>query len=237
MKDANGLPQYARIADELRSRLRRLPLGAPFETEQEIAEEFGVSRGTVRQALKTLEQEGLLMREQGRGSFRAQPNESPYVFRLEQSFSDSIRKIGVESGLRKLSVKMVPAPAPIADMLHIPRGTKVRRVSRVRTVGGMPFAYGVGYLRADQVPQFFKRDYRTTLSDLVRNDMHLHIESQRCEVYAAVADEEIASALSVPLGASVLKLCFFCRSTSGVPMLLDTFFFPPTQTMRFESPL
>lgn len=236
MKDANGLPQYARIADELRGKLRRLPLGAPFDTEQEIAKEYGVSRGTVRQALAVLEHEGLLMRAQGRGSFRAQPNESPYVIRLERSFSESIRETGLESGLRKLSLTTVPAPAPIADMLNIPRGTKVRRVSRVRMVGGEPFAYGVGYLRTDQVPQFFKRDYRTTLTDLVRNDMHLHIEFHRCEVYAAAADEEIASALSIPLGAPVLKLCFFCAGANNVPILLDTFYFPPTQTMQFESP-
>lgn len=236
MTKAGEIPQYMRIADTLRIRLRQLPVGAPFQTEQELTDEFGVSRGTVRQALDVLVHEGLLQRTQGRGSFRTKPNDMPYLFSLERNFADSIREIGTNSSIRKLSVMLVPASQEIAKILNVPRGTKVRRVTRIRTVEGEPFAYGVAYLRTDLIPAFYKRDYSTSLSTMLHTKLDVHFESRQCECYAAAADAEIAEALSIPEGSPILKLSFFCRAYGGEPMLLDTFCFPPSQTMQFTSP-
>ena len=51
MKPVNELPLYLKIADDLRAKLLLLPIGAPFETEQALAEEYGVARGTIRQEI------------------------------------------------------------------------------------------------------------------------------------------------------------------------------------------
>ena len=59
MKPVPELPLYLKIADELRARLLQLPADAPLETEEALTEEFGVARGTIRQALNVLVQEGI----------------------------------------------------------------------------------------------------------------------------------------------------------------------------------
>ena len=94
MKTVSELPLYLRIADELRAQLILLPVGAPFETEQTLTDRYGVSRGTIRQALDVLVQEGILTRTQGSGSYRSQPTAVPYRFTLTQELTDSIRAVG-----------------------------------------------------------------------------------------------------------------------------------------------
>ena len=234
MKTKTSLPLYLRIADELRARLILLPVGAPFETEQALTAEFGVARGTIRQALDVLVREGLLLRTQGSGSFRTQPVISPYQITLTQELSDSIRAVGTNSIIRELSVTHVPASSVVADALHIPHGTKVCKVTRVRLVDGKPFAYCEGYLRADLVPVFYKRDYDTSLSNLIRNKLKVHIGSRRCSFAAAAADEAIAAALEVSFGAPVLKVSVFCTTYGDEPLLTDAFYFPASQALNFD---
>lgn len=232
MNDRQIHPQYERIADELRARLLPLPLGAPFDTELSLANEFGVSRGTIRQAIDVLVREGLLTRTKGRGSFRSQQLPT-HSFALVRSLTSAIREIGSKSEVRDLSITVVPAPPEIADVLNIPHGSKVRRVVRVRVVNGIPFAYGVSHVRTDLVPKFYKRDFRSSLSDLVRNTLNVHIEDRQCECFASAADPVVAEALSVPAGAPVLNLTFVCCGRERVPLVIDQFRFPSTQVLRF----
>lgn len=72
MLDPNsGIPLYLQIRDLLRTEILEKPYreGEPFHSEQELVERFGVARGTVRQALVALEQEGYIQREKGRGTY------------------------------------------------------------------------------------------------------------------------------------------------------------------------
>lgn len=234
MKDQPELPCYLRIADELRARLRLLPLGAPFDTEQALVKAYGVSRGTIRQALDVLEREGLLVRSQGRGSFRSQSDAYTFHMELSSDVAQSVRGIGRNSDISHLSITLVPAPPEVADHLNIPHGTKVRKVSRVRTVNGESFAYCVGYVRTDLVPPFFKRDFSSSFSELVRNTLHLHIGSRSCLLLADAADRTTADALHIPVNAPILRLRFLCRTHAGEPMLVDTLNFTPSQTLHFE---
>lgn len=233
MHGKNEIPRYLRIADVLRVRLRLLPFGAPFETEQSLTEEFGVSRGTIRQSLDILMREGLLTREQGRGSFRSKPSDSEYTLRLESELTTSIREIHLKSKLSNLSITLIPAPSAVADILQIPHGTKVRKVTRVRIVDDEPFVFCTAYLRTDKVPGFYKRDYHTSLGELVRDTLKVHIHERHCDFLAAEADETVASALMIPVGTPVLTVNLFCKGYDGEPLLTDTFCFPSSQSLHF----
>ena len=234
MKALSEIPLYLKIADELRAKLIELPVGTPFETEQMLTKEYGVARGTIRQALNVLVQEGLLTRTQGSGSFRSQPINSSYRFTLTQELTESIRKIGVSSSVRNLSITLVPALIDISELLHIPRGAKVRKVTRLRVIDGKPFAYCEAYLRTDSIPAFYKRDYTSTLGDLVRNKLQVHLGDRRCEFRAVAADETVAQALAIPLGSPVLMVSILCFGYDREPLLSDVFYFTSSQTLRFE---
>lgn len=234
MKPVNELPLYLKIADDLRAKLMLLPVGAPFDTEQSLAETYGVARGTIRQALNVLVQEGILTRAQGRGSFRSESQDMHYNVMLSKELTESIRQIDANSSLRGLSITTIGATPDIAELLRIPRGTKVRRVTRIRTVDGVPFAYCIAHLRTDTIPAFFKRDYKSSLGRLIRFDLKVHIESRHCDIFAIAADETVAAALAIPVGTPVLKIILLVFGRDQEPLLSDVFYFPSSQALHFE---
>ena len=234
MKPVNKLPLYLKIADDLRAKLLLLAVGAPFETEQALAEEYGVARGTIRQALNLLVQEGILTRAQGRGSFRSESANSQYNVMLSKELTESIREVDANSSLRALSITVINATPAVAELLHVPHNTKVRRVTRIRVVDGTPFAYCIAHLRTDLVPAFFKRDYKSSLGKLIRYDLKVHIESRHCDIYATAADETVATALSIPVGTPVMKIMLLVFGRNHEPLLSDVFYFPASQALHFE---
>ena len=234
MKPINELPLYLRIADDLRAKLLLLPVGTPFETEQALSEEYGVARGTIRQALNVRVQEGILTRAQGRGSFRAESANAQYNVMLTKELTESIRKFDENSALRGLSVTVINATPAIAELLNVPHNAKVRRVTRIRTVDGVPYAYCVAHLRTDTVPAFFKRDYKSSLGKLVRYDLKVHIETRHCDIFAIAADETVAEALSIPVGTPVMKIALLVFGRDHEPLLSDVFYFPSSQALHFE---
>jgi GntR family transcriptional regulator len=131
-----GLSRYGALAAELRQRIvdgHWLP-GTALPSEQQLATERGVALGTLRQALAVLAEEGLVERRHGRGTFvRAALAGAPMLrfFRFGE-------RDGEIPASRIVSRQVVAAPAAAAAGLGLPGGTKVLRLRRVRSVGGLP---------------------------------------------------------------------------------------------------
>ncbi len=120
-------------------------LNSKIPTERELCEIYGVSRITVRQALKKLEDEGYLYRKQGKGTF---VKSQQFVQRLSQfySFSEEIKKMGSVPGTRILSFGVVEAGLAIAQKLNIAKGDRVFAIRRLRLADGEPFAVETSYI-------------------------------------------------------------------------------------------
>jgi GntR family transcriptional regulator, arabinose operon transcriptional repressor len=111
-------PLYLKIRDALRSEILEKPYqaGEPFYSEGDLVAKYGVARGTVRQALATLEQEGYIRREKGRGTFVAfkgfapgQANSTTICF-IVPHFRDSYVPtilLGVEAAAREYGVNVI----------------------------------------------------------------------------------------------------------------------------------
>src|SRR5574341_1328957 len=87
------LSKYYQLAEIFRDEisLGTLKPGSQFPTEDSLCREYEVSRGTVRQAVSLLVQEGLICRQQGRGTFVNSPRLGPTFFTLT-SFNEDIRQ-------------------------------------------------------------------------------------------------------------------------------------------------
>ena len=84
---AEGVPKYIEVRDNLRQRAQAMYSGEQLPPEPELCDQYGVSRITLRHAVDDLIQDGLLVREQGRGTFRtAKQGESQH-----EVISDHIR--------------------------------------------------------------------------------------------------------------------------------------------------
>jgi len=165
---ASPLPLWAQLLVQLRSRLAEGDFEEGFPTDAALMEEYGVSRQTVREAIRHLVSEGLVERQRGRGSRVRKPEfEQPMgslysLFRLIEG--QGVRQTSV---LRALEERVDPV---IALQLGLDRRAKLVYVERQRLAGGAPLALDRAWLPADMARALLEADFEHTAfyDELVR---------------------------------------------------------------------
>src|SRR5690349_13556362 len=126
-----AIPLYVQIADLIRQRIARghWPAGTRLPTLEALVEEFGVARVTVRQAMDVVSAEGLVTRQQGRGTFVAAPRQERSWLRVETSL-EALGRVYAGTKPRLLTISETIAPAPLGpeDGPPAPRYRYMRRV-------------------------------------------------------------------------------------------------------------
>lgn len=132
---------YYQIAQALRQYIESgmLKPGDAIPTEEELQRSFAVSRGTVRQAVRELANEGFLRVDRPRGTFVTRPKLQETLPEL-QSFSNQVRKQGLEPTARVLAVAIEPASTYVAQRLGIAQGAPTLRLDRLRGANDEPIA-------------------------------------------------------------------------------------------------
>lgn len=132
-------PLYVQLMDELEASIRSgvYKPGDKIMTEAEMAREYGVSLITVRKAVGSLMEKGLVVRKQGKGTFVTKPKYSRNMKKL-QSFTEMCEQMGVKPGARVLENRLIAADKKVADRLGIEPGSNVVYISRLRLADGEP---------------------------------------------------------------------------------------------------
>jgi GntR family transcriptional regulator len=167
-----------RLVDDFTS--RGLSPGDRLPTEAEIAERFTVGRSTAREALKLLEQEGVVIAEQGRGRFLSTLGvlkvERP-ITRFE-SVTAMLRALGYRTRTLVLSVAEGP-PTPAERRALALRGrARVVRLERLRSAGDDPLVYTVETVPREVLPGALRHvDWTGSLTELLGAHGHLPVSS------------------------------------------------------------
>lgn len=142
LPDADA-PRYRQIADRLASRIQDAHPGVRLPSEHEIVRHFAVSRATATQALRELEQRGLVYRRQGRGTFVAEPDRAVRSNRATSlpSFSEDLRAAGHVTSERVLSLDKTACPPEIASSLGLEPADEVWRIERIIVSDGEPVVH------------------------------------------------------------------------------------------------
>ena len=132
-------PLYVQLMEELETSIRNgvYKPGDKIMTEAEMAKEYGVSLITVRKAVGSLMEKGLVVRKQGKGTFVTKPKYSRNMKKL-QSFTEMCGQMGVKPGAQVLENRLIMADKKVADRLGIEPGSNVVYISRLRLADGEP---------------------------------------------------------------------------------------------------
>ena len=132
-------PLYVQLMEELETSIRNgvYKPGDKIMTEAEMAREYGVSLITVRKAVGSLMEKGLVVRKQGKGTFVTKSKYSRNMKKL-QSFTEMCEQMGVKPGARVLENRLIAADKKVADRLGIEPGSNVVYISRLRLADGEP---------------------------------------------------------------------------------------------------
>jgi GntR family transcriptional regulator len=198
-----GEPLYRQLAEDLRARIRsgEFAVSAPMPTEAQLSERYRASRITVRHALAMLDQEGLVHREQGRGSF-VRPRVITVGPRRLTSFTQELRERGSRQGSELIAVERLPLPqgAPVDAG---PSGECVR-IERVRRADDEPIALMVSFIPAEVgegVEEALRRN--GSLYDDLSSRHALEIDSADETYRVGAADRHAADLLAIAPGTPV----------------------------------
>lgn len=129
--------------------------GSQIPNEDKLCEMLGISRITVRHALRNIEDAGLLRREHGRGTFVRSATVVAGVRGLT-SFTDEMRTLALTAGTRLLAADRVPASEAVADALELGLGEPVVRLKRLRLGNGLPIGIQTSHLPEARVAGLFE---------------------------------------------------------------------------------
>ncbi len=147
-------PLYQQIGDALRVRIEKGELvpGDRIPSENELTDQYHVSRNTVRLAISSLTLDGLVYRVKGRGTFVAAERMS-YGLMHMSSFSEEMRLRGLVPGSQVLSfVREMPSKR-MSQILKLKQDQMLYRVERLRLADGEPMALNLSF-----IPEFLCPD-------------------------------------------------------------------------------
>jgi GntR family transcriptional regulator len=214
---ASPVPLYYQAARTLEEAIEdgRLPRGSKLDNELDLAERLGISRPTMRAALKQLVDKGLLVRRRGIGTIVA-PKPVRRAIALT-SLYDDLKEAGREPRTRVLTLEEASCPPDVAEHLGLGPAAPVLRFERLRVAGPDPIA-----LMNNVVPvgllEIEKEDLeRTGLYDLFRESgIAPHVATQRVGARKAGAGE--AELLEIEPGDPVLTMTRVAYDTNGRPI-------------------
>lgn len=209
---------YIQIASALRQRIESgywLP-GQKISTLEELEREFEVARVTVRLAIELLEKEGLVHRQQGRGTFVADKVQSKHWLKLETSWESLIAPI--KSNVPRLIRVDNPPPAPTLSEDDGEPAQEYVFLRSVQLKNDMPYA--VVNLHLDRA--IYSRDpdaFRThTALPVLANLDGIEIGHAHQTLVIGTADPDTASLLQVPLGAPTAECRCVVKNREGVAL-------------------
>ena len=221
-------------ASQLRDRVKQVLIkriesgewrpGTRVAPEAELARSLGVSRPTLRDVLRGLQDDGYLKRSRGAGTFVTYRPRLRNNLDANFGVTDLIRSLGMRPGTEDLRVFPATASQDEAGRLSVAPGSPVQVIERVRTADGSPVVFS-----RDVVPAFVIGDRTSALErlgqeslyQLLQDEFDVAVAQGIAFIRPALADSLLASRLRVPKSTLLLYVMQVDYEPSGRPVLLS----------------
>ncbi len=203
-----GKPRHEQISDWLREQIQEGVYAADSQipSESQLTERFDVSRITVRRALQTLENEGLIYRRQELGSFVKDTRVRQGLVRLTD-FIEDMAQAGLAASSTVLHFGQEKAAVDVAKALGIAEGQIVFRLDRLRLGDGEPIAFDQTWMSVFYAGLLDGHDLeRETIYRILENHYGITVEQGRYRIKAVNAGADVARHLAVPRGRALLLI-------------------------------
>lgn len=210
MELKEGTPLHKQISDWLKREIESGALEADekLPSENELKKKFDVSRVTVRRALQTLENEQLIYRCQGLGSF-VTDQRTHQAFTLLHDFKEELAGTGLTASSKVLSFgpENLDDRKDILSYLGIENKTTAVKLERIRMGNDEPIAYDTTWLPVFYGQLIESHDLEsTTIFEILEEKYDIPIEKGCYRIEAAIADEQMSDALQIEKGAPILQI-------------------------------
>lgn len=212
---------YQRLQSELADLIAATPAGGKLPAEPDLARHLGVSRATLREAMRSFEGLGVIRRRQGVGTFVVPPQPVMETgLEVLESIESLASRIGLDVSMGDLHIAQVEAQADECEALEVPPGTRLVQVRRVILAENRPVAYLVDTLPTDVLtPDELSEGFTGSVLDLLLRRGTARLTRSVAEVRAVAASAEIARSLEIQRGDVLLE--FFASLYTAENRVID----------------
>ncbi len=202
----SGTAFYFQIKEDLARRIRsgEFRVADRIPSELELAQQYEVSRPTIRQAILALVQDGVVTRARGKGTFVLPPIivSDAHAF---TSFADEMRERGIDHTAHLMSARQILATDAIASDLGLAPGSAVYEIARSRLGNGTPLVVRTMQISKELAPDLLQKPIQEEPIYLIlQRDYNIVATGSHQHFSAVAAPDDIAQELQIPLGAPLL---------------------------------
>ena len=198
------VPLHAQVEQLLRELIEEedYQKGKSLPSEIEISKRLAISRSTVRQAIKKLVFEGLLVRKKKAGT-KVAPKPVSSRSNNWLSFSQEMKLRGIPIKNFELNLSWVEPKEEIRNFFEISKDKKVLKMERVRGKPNEPFVYFISYFHP-RIGLSGEEDFRMPLYEMLEQEHSIIASLSKEEISATSADEHISKKINIKMGTPVL---------------------------------
>lgn len=215
------VPLYKQLKKSLLEYIdENLDEGDVLPVESEIEKKYQVSRITVRKTIEELVQDGVVSKQQGRGTF---VNSRKIVQKAGTitSFTEEMRLQGKSVETKNQVISEIEPSKKISEELKLTRGEKIICLKRVRWADGEPIAILINYFRSKFVPGILKAGLqKDSLYEVLEEDYDIKLETAHERIQARIATDLEALELQIPLDSPILHITRVSYLSDGTPFEL-----------------
>jgi GntR family transcriptional regulator len=224
----SGVPLYQQAQHLIRHRIAKGEYGpgSQIPSENELSRQLNVSRVTLRDALRELVRDRMLVKVQGKGTFvSADPPKllAPVKY---AGFLDDLQERVLKLKVAAVDMQPVPASPALIATLRLLDGAEVMRIRRLRHVDDEPFSFTVNYLPLEIGTRVREKDLHSIpLLRILQDDLRIPIIHAHETIAAAPADPEVAQKLGIPVLYPVMHMKRVLFTTGDRPFeLVETYY-------------
>jgi GntR family transcriptional regulator len=215
------IPYYLQLIESLRTKIMQktwLP-GTQLPGEQDLCAQYGISRTVVRQALKSLEDEGVIIRRKGKGTFVAEPKISEGLVQKLTGFYQDMVERGLTPGTRVLHQAVAPATEKIAKLLNVIFGDNLIVIQRLRFINNEPIQLVTTYIPEHFCPKLLNEDLsKRSLYEYMQQECGLVLKRAQRFIEAVAANDTESKLLGIERGSPLLMLDSISYLEDGRPV-------------------
>ena len=220
LEKESPIPLYFQLRTILQRRIEdgEIAHGGRLPAEDVLGTLYGVSKVTVRQALKDLAEAGYVRREQGRGTFATKPRVEQGPRKLT-GFTEEMSQRGLRASSRVLEQAVAGADVELARTLGIAEGAPVLRLKRLRLADGETMGVQTAHVPLDLAPGLAEEDLSgASLYEMLQRKYGLRADSARETHFAVALGAADARLLGVAEGAPALAAERLTLRADGRPI-------------------
>ncbi len=233
MSDHNAandkLSLFQKLHLQLEDIIRSTPAGEKLKSEPELAASLGVSRATLREAMRSFEGQGLIRRRQGVGTFVLDQKQNIETgLEILESIDTQATRLGMDVKMGYLGINKTPAGQDLADKLDITPMATVVKISRVIWVSDHPVAYLIDILPENILSEEdLEKGFTGSVLDLIIERGTFHLSHSKTYISACPASSDIARKIQLQRGDVIQKFEAYLIEKSGRVLDYSESYFAP----------